>query len=123
MQITRENANYGIMMKILGGHYDSPKHISSVIKHTQYSSKVFRASWSILEYHTQYVGEVSFCRTWSSVGDSSSGPGGSLAVWRGGGSHHRLPHLETGKEKRQSWWVGCNFPLNVYLSSCEIHFN
>ena len=57
------------------------------------------------------------------MGDSSGDPGGSLGCGRGGGSHLHLPHPETGKEKRQSWWVRYNFPLNVYSSSCEIMFN
>ena len=43
------------MEKILGNDYDSPKHISSIIKNTQYNSKDFRVSWSILEYHNMLV--------------------------------------------------------------------
>ena len=65
---------------------------------------------------------VSFCRILPSVGDSSGGPGGSLAHWCGDGSRHHLPHLETGKERKQSWWVECNFPLNICSSSCESSF-
>jgi len=34
--ITRENANYVIMIKRLGSDYDSPKHISFVIMQTRY---------------------------------------------------------------------------------------
>ena len=65
---------------------------------------------------------MSFCRISPSVGDSSGGPGGSLAVWRGGGSHHHLPHLETGKEKKQSWWVAFKmyFELAMKLSSIKL---
>ena len=122
MQITRENANYVIMVKILGSDYDSPKHILTVVKHTQSNSKKLQGLLAHFRI-SQYVGEVPFCRTWPSVGDCSGGPVGSLAVWRSGGSHLHLLHLESGKERKHSWWVVCNFPLNVYLSSCEIHFN
>ena len=40
------------MVKILGSDYDSPKHMSSIIKNTQYNSKDFRL---ILEYHNALV--------------------------------------------------------------------
>ena len=54
------------------------------------------------------------------MGVSRGGPGGSLAVWRGGGSHHHLPHLETGNERKHSWWVECNFLLNVYSIAAKL---
>ena len=54
------------------------------------------------------------------MGDSGGGPGGPLAHWRGGGSHDHFPHLETGKEKGQSWWVACNFLLNVYSIAAKL---
>ena len=40
-----------------------------------------------------------------SVGDSSSDPGGCLARGCDSCSHHRLPHLETGKERKHNWSV------------------
>ena len=48
---------------------------------------------------SQYVSEVTFCRTSRSLGDSSSGPRGSLSLYSGG-RHHR-PHLETRKENTE----------------------
>ena len=59
-----------------------------------------------------------------SVGDSSGDPGGGfLDMWHSGGHHHYRPHLETGKERIQSWWVTCSVHLNAYSSSCEIMIN
>ena len=69
MQITRENANYVIMVKILGSDYDSPNHISNIIKNTQYNPKDFMASWPILEYHNILVSchFAGYHRPWETV--------------------------------------------------------
>ena len=47
------------------------------------------------------------------MGDSNSGPRGSLSLYPGG--RHHLPHLETRKEINTEG--GCNCPLNVYSSN------
>ena len=63
---------------------------------------------------SQYVSEVSFCRTSRSVGDSSSDPRGSVPLFPGG--CHHLRHLETRKEQNREG--GFNCPLDVYSSNC-----